>query len=522
MTHDLAAAPFAPDQVFDVCVVGAGAAGIVLAVQLLRAGRSVALIESGAHSYEASTQALYQGKVTGQAHTGIHEGRFRTWGGTTTRWGGQILELEPIDFARRDWVPNSGWPFAKEELTQHYETALRLEGLGSVVRNDAEVWRGCGTSAPDAGKDLETYLTRWCPEPDFARLHGRELAQAETLTTVLHANLFDVCVDSEQAAQHAEFRSLNGHTAIVRAQQYVLAIGAIETSRILLHMAARSADDAARWNPNDLVGRGFQDHVDCEVARMVPHDRARFLRMFGNVLLRGLKYQPKVRLSAAAQERLRVLNVATSIDIQDASGEIAASIKATAKRILRRAWSQLDAAQIGNLLRHLPLLLRQSWSYAVHHRVYSDTAAEIALRVHCEQRPDTVSRVGLTDEVDALGMRRIALDWQISAVELDTMRAFTRTVQQQFSDRRIAALEPVFDWNDDAAFRAHCDDGLHHMGGAVMSIDPAAGVVDADLRMHTVPNVSLCSAAVFPTGGYSNPTHTLLALAVRLAHRLSS
>ncbi len=519
MTHDLAGMPFSPAETFDVCVVGAGAVGILVALQLLRAGKSVALLESGGLAFEQETQDLYRSEVTGHRHTGVHDGRFRTWGGTTTRWGGQILELEPIDFARRDWIPQSGWPIPKQELTSAYVEALHLQGMDGVLREDAEVWSAVGAPVPQLGADLEPYFTRWCPQPNFVKLHGAELAAAAKLTALLHANVVEAEIDEATAKVRAVLcRSLNGNTARVAAREFVLAIGTIETSRLLLHLEEKHG---SRWNPNGRVCKGFQDHVDCEPVAVKPIDRQRFFPAFTNVLLRGFKYHPKFRLSAARQESLRVLNVAGTITFRDDTEEIAGAVKATGKRLLRRSWSEVDAAQVLNLLRNLPLLARQTWSYVVKHRVYNSPSAAIALRVHCEQQPENGSSVSLAEERDALGVRRARLDWQIAPLELETMRKFLRVVAEDFRAQGLAELEPLLDLENDDALRAACDDGLHHMGGAVMSADPLRGVVDTDLRLHGTSNLSICSAAVFPTGGFSNPTHTVLALAVRLARRLA-
>ena len=518
-THDLAQGTVVLPESFEVCIIGAGAAGMVLAVQLLRAGRSVVLLESGGLQLEAATQDLYRSEVAGQRHTGVHDGRFRTWGGTTTRWGGQILELEPIDFARREWVAGSGWPFSKEELLSDYKTAIEMEGLQSALQTDDEVWRAARVPKPAFGPALEPYFTRWCPQPDFSRLHGPGLARAERLTTVLHANAVGFALDNHSHVREVVCRSLEGHEAQVRAEEFVLAIGAIETSRLLLNLEER---DGPRWNPNGMVGVGFQDHIDCDVVQVRPLDKRRFHAAFSNVVLCGYKYHPKIRLSAEQQHAHGTLNVAATFAFHDSSDADTAEVKATGKRLLRRAWNELDRRQMVHLVTHLPLLLRQTWSYAVKHRVYNDPSAALTLRVHCEQQPDTASHVALSEERDALGFRRAKLHWTISDFELQTIRTFLRIANETLRAAGLAELTRDIDLQDDAAIRAHCDDGLHHMGGTVMSSDPSCGVVDADLRMHGVPNLSICSASVFPTGGFSNPTHTVLALAVRLARRLAS
>ena len=131
-----------------VVVIGAGAAGIILAVELVKKGKTVLLLEGGGADVEAASQEPYQSETTGIPHTGIHIGRFRAEGGSTTRWGGQILELDDFDFEPREGIPSSGWPFPKSELTDGYARAIELEGLSNAVLQDEAVWSRLGLAEP--------------------------------------------------------------------------------------------------------------------------------------------------------------------------------------------------------------------------------------------------------------------------------------------------------------------------------------------------------------------------------------
>jgi len=61
---------------------------------------------------------------------------------------------------------------------------------------------------------------------------------------------------------------------------------------------------------------------------------------------------------------------------------------------------------------------------------------------------------------------------------------------------------------------------FHHLGATRMHTDPAMGVVDADCRVHGVSNLYIAGSSVFPTYGCSNPTLTVVAMALRLADHL--
>ena len=131
----------------DICIVGAGAAGILLANELAGNGKQVLVLEGGGPAVEESSQEPYRSEVLSHRHDGVHIGRFRAKGGTTTRWGGQILELDDLDFEHRDWIAGSGWPIPKEELAPYYPRAIRLEGLENSTLCDHDVWRKIKTNS---------------------------------------------------------------------------------------------------------------------------------------------------------------------------------------------------------------------------------------------------------------------------------------------------------------------------------------------------------------------------------------
>ena len=93
----------------DLCVIGSGAAGMAMAREFLNTKYTVLVLEAGGLSHEIKSQDPYRSKVVGLPHTGVHTGRARVFGGTTTLWAGQALPLSPIiDFKARDWVPPFG------------------------------------------------------------------------------------------------------------------------------------------------------------------------------------------------------------------------------------------------------------------------------------------------------------------------------------------------------------------------------------------------------------------------------
>ena len=514
MLRDLELGAPAEPQHADVCIVGAGAAGILLAVELARLGRSVLLLEGGGRDVEEPSQDTYKGEVTGIRHNGIHIGRFRATGGSTNRWGGQILELDDLDFLERPGVQGSGWPIPKAELTPHYARAIALEGLADSTRADQAVWKEIGLSTPEFSS-LEPFFSRWCPEPNFARLHRDTLEANPAVTVWLHANAVDITWEDARF-RSVRCRTLSGIEATFTADEFVFCLGGIESSRFFLQPRAA----VGPWFRSGLLGRYFQDHIICAGATIEPTDAAGLHNAFDNVFSRGYKYQPKLRLSPSLQAAEQTLNVAATVSFLGDSDQILAQLKETAKRLLRGRWRESKPSEILYALRHSPLLARQVFRYSVQHRAFNPPGGIIELLVHCEQEPESRSTITLADSRDSLGLLRTRLNWQVSEHELRSIRTITEVAIKSLSHLGRVIPDPDL-MALDLRFIERCGDGYHHMGGMRMSTSPEKGLVDTSLRLHGTDNAYICSSAVFPTSGFSNPTHTLLALAVRLAGHLS-
>jgi choline dehydrogenase-like flavoprotein len=153
-------------------------------------------------------------------------------------------------------------------------------------------------------------------------------------------------------------------------------------------------------------------------------------------------------------------------------------------------------------------------------RLTTGGEAGVAHRIYMrsEQRLKRASRVTLSDDVDDLGLRRLHLDWRIDQQDLLDAVTGVGLIASAFADLGLALVrnpgteEPLLGLTG----------GAHHLGGARMHEDASQGVVDPDLRVHGSDNLFVCSSAVFPAGGFSNPTMTVVALAHRLAGVVSA
>ncbi len=128
----------------DLCIIGAGAAGIAMASEFLNGPLRVALLESGGIQPDPEIQALTRGRMVGLPDFPLSQTRLRYFGGTTNHWSAHVLPLDPIDFERRSWVPHSGWPFGSSDLAPLYQRASQFLLLPERAF-DARVWHGGGS-----------------------------------------------------------------------------------------------------------------------------------------------------------------------------------------------------------------------------------------------------------------------------------------------------------------------------------------------------------------------------------------
>jgi choline dehydrogenase-like flavoprotein len=529
MLIDLREQPDAALAQADVCIVGAGAAGITLARKLRQLGRDVCLLESGGLDYEATTQELYRGANVGMPYYELDKSRLRFFGGTVAIWGGRCALLDRIDFEKRPWVAHSGWPIGRADLDPFYREAHEIFDLGRFSYED-EVWKELGLE--DSGLDparLDAKLWRFDELGErFIGNRAKDLFDDPGLRILLHANVVGLKAAANGASiDHLEVRPIGGVVRAVRAKRYVLAAGAIENSRLLL--ASNDVEPHGIGNRHGQVGRYFMEHPAGRIAKIETPCAFDIWSLFQKRFMPGgVPLAPALRLGDEAQRERKALNSIVTFKLQrDPSKGVAIGNK-----VYQSALHSLAPNRRGRKLDHLYRGVR-AW---IHRGVRSPIERWRANRgitglyaiMRGEQAPNPDSRVLLSNELDALGNRRADLDWQMTAIDKHTGLVMAETIDQEF--RRLGwgsatpsqwLSEPGPQWPIDPTVGNHPLANYHQLGGTRMGSDPADSVVDGDGRVHGYGNLYVAGGSVFPTSGWANPTLTIVALALRLAERLS-
>jgi choline dehydrogenase-like flavoprotein len=307
----------------------------------------------------------------------------------------------------------------------------------------------------------------------------------------------------------------------------VLAAGGIENPRLLL--ASRSVAPHGIGNDTDQVGRYFMEHPHARGGRVVRAEAWTLLRTFARRHRLGMReVAALVKLSAAQQRERGVLNTSLTVAPRQAAG----ASRAWGMRIYSKLKHNVSPTQKG---RALWMTTKKLANWTQHHTdpfrpwlLHKLGLRELALLIRAEQAPNPLSRIVLTNQVDPLGLPRVALDWRMTRLDAESVSALASVLDGELVRLGLGRVETASwlrngeAWRTDPLISAHPIGGYHHMGTTRMSDDPREGVTDGHGRVHGVGNLFIVGSSVFPTSGWANPTLTVVALAMRTADQVAS
>ena len=509
---------FQDGEEVDLLIVGCGAGGAVLAQRLARAGWRIVVLERGPFwdpdtdwvSDEEGSHHLYwtDKRIVGGADP-VELGKNNSGhgvGGSMIHYAGYTPRFHPSDFETRtrDGV-GCDWPISYWELKPHYERVERE----LPVAGQHWPW-GDPHSYPHAPHPIGGAAERaWAG----ARAHGVEMrvgpvaitngvfgnrphciyrgfclqgckvnAKASPLVThvpdaiehgvEIRADSLAVRVELDENGQvagvtYVEVKS--GRERFQRAAVVAVCGYAIESPRLLLNSATKRFPNGL-GNNADQVGRYVMVQGATQVAGRFPE------------LLRMYKAPPPEVSSEDFYETDASRGFARGFSIQTLSP-------------LPVGWAEHVLAD-----GHRGAALRE------YMRDYNHWAVLGSL---CELLPLPENRVTLAGENDQFGMPVARFDY--SQCENDRANI-------AFAKKTMRAI-----WETAGAQDVLTIDRYAHLvGGCRMGTGPDTSVIDADHRAWQIPNLFICDGSVMPTQGSANPALTIMALASRLAERLTS
>jgi choline dehydrogenase-like flavoprotein len=501
----------------DLCIIGAGAAGITIAREFIGSGIDVCLLESGGLEIDAETQALYEGDNIGLPYYDLSTCRLRYFGGTTNHWNGWCRTLSQIDFEVRPHVPHSGWPIARADLEPFYDRAYEILQIGPYVY-DERYWQEHRIRPPAISPDLlHIDFWRFSPPTQFNTVYRPEIEASDNVKVFLYANATNIQANSTASAvDHVEVRSLTGSSGTVIAKNFVLACGGVENPRLLL--LSNGVESQGLGNRHSLVGRFFMDHHELEAATLITDTGDQLQEFFGYRTSpeSGVLGKPCFSASREVQLESGILNCTATL-------QFASTVW---KRELWSRWHEEDIPKdywkkVWRAVKNLDDVPTDAYGYFVHGRVPTSSIKRVFFHIVGEPAPNPASRVTLSEDRDALGLNRPRLDWQLTALEKRSMAELLKLIGREFGRLDMGRVK-LDDWlmDDASPWPENMRGGSHHMGTTRMADDPKSGVVDASCRIHGIHNLYVAGSSVFPTSGSGVPTLSIVALSLRLAEHL--
>lgn len=457
-----------------IVIIGSGPAGISIARVLAKANIPTAILEAGTEEVTAESQDFYRGRTVGDPYFDLDTTRIRLLGGCSNHWAGWCRLLDAHDFQPRDWIPHSGWPISHADL----------EPFLGAVRDELDLV----PFEPDRPITADIHWIQLIKSPAVrvAEKYREELERDPNIALVLDAYVTGLeGVDGR--VRSARLWSKGAEAGEIEADWFVPCAGGLENSRLLLWSNQQSA--GAIVPHAAALGRYWMEHPQFQGGDCILTGHEEFPIDATNEAF----FSP----SPQAMQAAGIMNFGVRLIETPYHGVkgLLADLACTAPDFAE--WLAMKAG--------------------LHLRC----AAQIY--IGWEQAPDPENRIVLSAaEKDAAGVPRIELHWKKGALDrktlADGMRLFGKAMaERDFGRVRLADwVANGQDYPTDQEIAGH-----HHMGGTRMGTDPAVSVVDADCKVHGMQNLFVGGSSVFATSGYSNPTTTIVALAIRLGHHLA-
>jgi choline dehydrogenase-like flavoprotein len=562
----------------DLVIIGGGPAGLTIAREFFGTPTRVLILESGLLEETPDHAALAEIESSGEPATEVQKRkrnvfhsagatnwseqlqpfgvRCRALGGSTHAWAGKSAAFDEVDFAKRAWVPFSGWPFERRTLDGFLDRAAAVLNLGPNLYDD-RLWELLGIARPQPALDdegLSSFFWQFArsriDQFDVMRF-GPEFVtfKAGNIRVLLNATATNIDLTADgRRFDGLDIATLGGVRHRVKARAAIVAGGAVENARLLL--ASRKVQPQGIGNDHDLVGRFLMDHAVARVGSFRAADLAPIIRRFG---FYGVRHDGRTHMymhglapTPAVQEREQLLNAAIYFmpdrapddpwdalkrlikrsggkPIQDVKSVISGAGLLTKGIGLKVLSSHATPALVKKLIvdsavRYFPnAVVEEFQNRGLPHKLTG-----VSIDAISEQRPDPASRIMLSERTDPLGVPIARAHWKINTDERRTIVKLAHLARNAFAHCGLPkpTLEPwvAEERLEDSAII----DFAHTSGTTRMSDNPRSGVVDPNNQVHGVRGLYVAGASVFPTSGHANPTLMILTLAIRLADRIKA
>lgn len=479
-------------------------------------GKTVVLLEAGPFGSVDASSLDFDCSHEESHYSGATTGRYFGLGGSTTRWGGVLVPHTSHDLREADRF-GEAWTAIVGAVSENAQAVLERLGysrgpdFADFARKSLGAVRNRLNSA---GFEVIAGLMMPFRRRNLAGLLEDDYSGSANLRVYVNA-----VVTSWRCGRGSSrngrvvsvtARTRNGNEIVVEGSRFVIAAGAIESTRILLEMNEAAPQPMLRSASS--VGFCLADHLSAPIAELSLADRSDAVKLFSprfsGTWVRGFRFietDPPANAPRAFAHFV-FAGLGKGFDL----------VKELLGALQRR---QRPHVALATLPGSAGELIRLAWTRATKSALYVPTDADVRLHVDVEQEPVRSNRVRLSSERDAYGRRRISIAWKVSDSDLARLSETARRIVARWPARKngLPGITPIA--VEASGVAPH--DAYHPVGTCRMGVDSEA-VVDPDLRVWGMDNLWVTSTAVLPSAGTANPTFTLLCLTHRLANHLGT
>ncbi len=531
------------DRIWDLCIVGTGPVGMALALEFERLGREVLVLESGGMETDSALADASRAEIVDpNRHAAMEISVCRALGGTSWTWGGRCVAYDDIDWMDREYVPGIHWTMLHDEIRPWYSRAAEylLCGTGPFVLPFAKPLT--------AGLRLDG-LERWSRNTRVILEHRERLLASEKIKISLNSTVTGFGLSEDGGRVESLTVSTPEGLRNVKARSAILAMGGVETTRLLLN--AQQQYPHHFGGTDGPLGRYYMGHLSGKIANIIFGDPATIGDLDFKLGEDGAYYRRRLMLTVETQLEHRLLNTTfwpdnpPFYDPSHGSGVLSSVFLAlafppTGRRLLSEAIRLAHtgprpyklAAHLKNAVLGAPRGARDIYGI-LYDRFFGkprkpgflvrNRGGQYALHYHSEQVPNPESRIQLSAEKDAFGLARARIDLRYTEQDFQSVIDSHRVLDEALRANKMGRLQYRYPAGELLErVNEHASDGLHQVGTTRMGTDPAESVVDANLKVHGLANLYVASSSVFPTTGQANSTLLAIAFGLRLAAYLDS
>ena len=307
------------------CLIGSGIVGSILAQELSQKYNDIIILESGDLDFDSSNQDLYDIKNVGYPQRDNFLNRLRYFGGTSNIWGGRMMPLTKIDFKKRDWVSNSGWPIGYDEVSSFYGRAQKRLNLPESFNLDPESWKKYCTKEELSffeSKTLCPIISMWGKKPISFGKNSKfynDTMSSDRIRVLLNGNANKINLNNSfNFVENVLVKTLKGNEFSINAEHFIICTGGIENARLLLN--SNHQIKKGLGNHNDLVGRYFMDHPRSLNGR-IELKNAFGSKLMPGMLFKDFKVQMGVALNEETQRSHNLLNNHIHLEVEKSNLE---------------------------------------------------------------------------------------------------------------------------------------------------------------------------------------------------------